>query len=516
MKMKQTLKQIALAGVLATATLMAQTPYDEGQKAIRDQRWTEAADQFEQAIESDRERADSATYWRAYALYQAGRDREAERELRRLERKYPDSRWVKEGQALRIEHQDSEQSIEQAAAGDSVMDDELRLFALAQLMDRDPERAMPLVLDLVHNAKSESVQKDALFVLAMSERPEALQTVAAVARDSGNPELQVAAIHILGSVSTEESLPLLADLYSENSATEVKEAVIHAYISSDQPQQLVALFGTEADPELQRSMIHSLGAMDATAELQALYPTLQNKELRVAVIEAFSIAGDSAMLKQVLDSETDPEIRRAALFGIAMEDGEDAVSYLETLYANAKSSEEKNVILQALTMMDDARDLTMKIIRTETDPALQRQAIQTLGEQDGVEQLKELYATLNDQDARRTVLEAMSIADDSESLVRVLQSEQDEELRITAIKFLGVAGDEPARNYLASLYPTGSSAEKSAVIQSMMIMEDTEGLIALMKQEKDPELKRQMLQMLTLIDSEESNQYLFEMLENDG
>jgi len=515
MEMKQTLMQLALAGLLATASLMAQTPYDEGQKAIRDQRWAEAADQFELAIESDREQADSATYWRAYALFQAGRDREAERELRRLERKYPDSRWVREGQALRIEHQDGERVIEQAASDDSVMDDELRLFALAQLMDRDPERALPMVLDLVHNADSQNIRQDALFVLAMSEEPEAMRTLAGVARDSGDPELQVAAIHILGSVSTDESLPLLAELYSANAAPKVREAVIHAYIGSDQPQRLVTIFESETDPELRQSIIHSLGAMDATDELQALYPTLQDKEQRVAVIEAFSIAGDSAMLKQVLDSEADPEIRRAALFGIAMEDGEEAVSYLETLYASAKSSEEKNAILQALTMMDDARDLTMKIIRTESDPELQRQAIQTLGVQDGVEQLEELYASLTDRDARRTVLEAMSIADSSDSLIRVLQGEQDEDLRITAINYLGVAGDEPAGNYLDSLYSTGSKAEKSAVIQSMMIMDDTEGLINLMKQEKDPDLKRQILQMLTVMDSEESNQYLFEMLEKD-
>lgn len=516
MPMTQTLKQIALASLLATATLMAQTPYDEGQKAIRDQRWSEAADQFELAIESDREQADAATYWRAYALFQSGRDREAERELRRLERKFPDSRWVNEGQALRIEHQDSERSIDEATSGDSVMDDQLRLFALAQLMERDPERAMPLLLDLVHNADSEKVREDALFVLAMSEEPEALRTLAEVARDSGNPSLQVSAIQILGSASTGESLPLLTSLYTDSATPEVKEAVIHAHIASDQPQSLVAIFEAESNPELRRSIIHSLGAMGATAELQALYPALQDPELRVAVIEAYSIAGDNAMMKQVLDSETDPDIRRAALFGIAMEGGTDAVSYLETQYDQANSAEEKNTILQALTMMDGAKDLVLKIIRTETDPALQRQAIQTLGVLDGSEELEALYSSLSDSDARRTVLEAMAIADDSAGLVRVLQSEQDEEMRLAAINYLAVADGEAAGQYLASLYSSGSREEKSAIIQAMMIMDDTEGLIELLKQENDPELKREMLQMLTLMDSEESNQYLFEMLEKDG
>ena len=44
----------------------------------------------------------------------------------------------------------------------------------------------------------------------------------------------------------------------------------------------------------------------------------------------------------------------------------------------------------------------------------------------------------------------------------------------------------------------------------------SKGLISLMKTETDPELKREMLQMLTMMDSEEADQYLFEMLEKKG
>ena len=43
-----------------------------------------------------------------------------------------------------------------------------------------------------------------------------------------------------------------------------------------------------------------------------------------------------------------------------------------------------------------------------------------------------------------------------------------------------------------------------------------EGLISLLKNETDPELKREMLQMLTIMDSEEADKYLFELLEKKG
>ena len=48
----------------------------------------------------------------------------------------------------------------------------------------------------------------------------------------------------------------------------------------------------------------------------------------------------------------------------------------------------------------------------------------------------------------------------------------------------------------------------------MMIMDNAKGLIDLMKTETNPELKREILQMLVVMDSEESDEYLFKMLEN--
>jgi len=132
MLMNKILKQTILASVLLAATVMAQTPYDEGQKALREQNWTEAADQFKQAIKEDKDNADASMYWRAHALYKAGRKNQAERQVRSLERKHPDSRWVKEARVLQIEHDGSEPVLTDAT-DESVLDEELRLFALAQI-----------------------------------------------------------------------------------------------------------------------------------------------------------------------------------------------------------------------------------------------------------------------------------------------------------------------------------------------------------------------------------------------
>src|SRR5210317_1760724 len=104
MSISTILQKTILATALIAVTAMAQTPYDDGQRALRERDWTQAAEYFEQAIEADENTADASMYWRAYALYEAKRNREAERQLRKLERSYPDSPWLKEAQVLRIEH----------------------------------------------------------------------------------------------------------------------------------------------------------------------------------------------------------------------------------------------------------------------------------------------------------------------------------------------------------------------------------------------------------------------------
>jgi len=256
--------------------------------------------------------------------------------------------------------------------------------------------------------------------------------------------------------------------------------------------------------------------MEASSELQSLYGTVQDRETKVSIIEALSIAGQSEMLKQVLAEESDPELRRAAIYGIAMEDDGDAGALLQALYENASSVEEKSTILEALSIMDEAKPLALTILRTEQDPELQNKAIQVLGIMEATEELGALYGNMTTRESRVAILEAMSIAEDTSGLMKVLETEQDEDLRAVAIQSLAISEGEGVADYLVGIYSTASREEKSAVIQSMMITEDTEALLSLLKTEQDPELKREMMQMLTIMGSAESDEYLFELLEKNG
>jgi outer membrane protein assembly factor BamD (BamD/ComL family) len=443
----------ALACTLAATVAMAQTPYDEGQKALRDQQWMDAVEQFEQAAEQQESQADAATYWMAYAYFKANRAKEAERELRRLERKYPDSPWLKEAQALRLEHQDPERAAAKIADGELQLDDEMKLFALMQLMERDPARATPLVMDLAQNAASENTRRDALFLLAMSD--------------------------------DENSRGLLFDFARDSK-----------------------------DPELQRQAIEMLGVLEATDELRRLYPT-QDAATKARIIESLSVAGDTGMLRQVLENETDPELRKAAIFGIALNDDDGAGEFAEEIYRSAESVDEKMSVLDSMVMMDDAREMALDILRTESDPRLQVHAIHVLGVMEATGELGELYDQSSDQAVRSAIIEALSIAEDGDALIRIAEQETDPKLRAVAVQSLAVNGSPEASKYLLEMYHDAPYDEKAEIIRSMLILEDSDALLALMKQEEDPRLKREMLQILVVMGSDEIDDELFQMLETE-
>jgi HEAT repeat protein len=511
MTVDKILRKLVLASAIATVSAFAQTPYDEGQKALREQRWMEASHHFEQAAEatgSGQTEVAAAMYWRAHALYKAGHQGDAARQVLELERKHPESHWLAEARALQIEHQGS--------IDDATAEDELRLFALSQLLERDFDRALPLVMDILRNSASGDVRQDALFILGMSDSPEAQRLIAEAARDSSNPELQVNAVLMLAMAGSDTSLELLQGLYTESAKREIKQAVLHAYLNAQTPGPLVEILRWETDPEMQRDLIYALGTMEATSELHELYPKLNSSETRMAAVEAFAIAGDGEMLRQVLETETDPELRMMAIQGLAIQGGDDSSELIRAQYAKATSNEEKFMVLEAMAIHGGAADLALQVVRTETDPELQQMAIQILGVSGSTTELAELYDSVTDVETRMMILQSMAIAGDTRSIRKALETEQNPEIKVAAIHAIAIGKDDDSAQFLAGLYSGGTPEEKSAVIQSMMILDNAGGLISLIRQENDPSLKREMMEMLSVMDSEEADEFLFEMLENRG
>src|SRR5438876_3134172 len=120
--------------------------YQKGLKAMDQRQWEEAIETFDEVIEMGGSRVDGAWYYKGYAQNKLG-DREGALEsLARLLKEFPDSRWIKDGKALRVEIREA--SGEAVDPGEPV-DEELKLIAVNSLMHTDPEKALPVLQKLL-------------------------------------------------------------------------------------------------------------------------------------------------------------------------------------------------------------------------------------------------------------------------------------------------------------------------------------------------------------------------------
>ncbi|MBV9508270.1 MAG: HEAT repeat domain-containing protein [Acidobacteriia bacterium] len=233
--------------------------YETGQRALDRSQWEQALADFTRVANGGGSRADGALYWKAYVLNKLGRRDEALAAISDLRKSNTKSRWLDDAGALEIQ---IKQQAGQTVSPDGQPDEELKLIALNAFVSSDPDRALPLIENLLKSAQSPRIKERALFVLAQSNSPRAQQTLDQMARGNGNPDVQLRAIQYLGLSHSQSSGQVLADIYGGTSDTNVKRAVLHALRTEDRNGRiLVDLARKERDPEMKRQIVQQLSTM---------------------------------------------------------------------------------------------------------------------------------------------------------------------------------------------------------------------------------------------------------------
>jgi HEAT repeat protein len=256
--------------------------------------------------------------------------------------------------------------------------DQLKITALEALISAPPERALPRVRKVLEENNSDEVKESALFILSQIDTQEAQSLLVETARASTG-ELQLEAIQMIGVGGHPAALLQLTSLYEAGDA-DVREAVLEAYMIADDVDAVVAIARTTQNDEEFELAVEMLAAMDATEELRSLnlvdrpgmseslihayivtddYASLKTLAMddsdvdrQVDAIEALGIVGDedaAPTLVEIYHGSSDPDVREAALSGLAI--GDHGESVLE-LYRASDSKAEKSELLEYLTIMD--------------------------------------------------------------------------------------------------------------------------------------------------------------------
>ena len=382
---------------------------------------------------------------------QEARDR-AQEKAERLEELYDDGREALDDER----YEQAESKFNQLAQMNGPQTDAAMYWkAYAQSRLGKREAALTTLADMKKRFAQSRWQKDA-GVLELEVKQSSGQPVKP--GDQGDEELKLMAIQGLMNSDPERAMPLLEKVVSGSGTPKEKSRALFVLAQSGSPQgrEIIGRIAKgQSNPELQREAIKYLGLFGGAQSRQVMaevYASNPDASVRRAILRAYMLGGDK-----------------------------------EHLFAAAKS---------------------------EKDESLRREAIRQLGLVHGVSELEQLYQMETSTDLRREILQAFFLAGESGKLVQAAQSEKDPELRRTAIRNLGLIHSDESGKALQAIYSKETDRGlKEDVLNSFFLQGNAAALVAIARNEKDPELKKTAVSKLSLMQSKEATDYLMELLQ---
>src|SRR4051794_674939 len=276
--------------------------------------------------------------------------------------------------------------------------------------------------------------------------------------------------------------------------------------------------GAEADEEIKLIAINSLLQSDPSTALPALQKVLSgNSSVKVKEKALFVLTQNSSpearkLLGTIAANSANPELQMRAIRYVGLMGSDDARKELEGLYNRSSDERVKRAILQSF-MRSGSRSFLLNAAKTEKNPELRAEAIRQLALSGGQDELWQLYGSSNSTEDKSAILKSMFLSQNTARLGELARTEKDPQLRLTAIKSLGLIRDNNSSDTLVSIYKSDSNPEvKSAVLNALFLQQNGKALVDIARSEKNPQLKEKAVQKMSLVHSKEVTDYMLEVL----
>ncbi|HYM59801.1 MAG TPA: HEAT repeat domain-containing protein [Thermoanaerobaculia bacterium] len=340
--------------------------YDQGTDALDDHDWRRAEGLFKGVAQMKLAHADAALYWLAYAQNKMGHRGEALATLVTMQKEYPKSRWSGDAKSLELEiRHASGQRVSPERLGD-----EDRLIILNDLVESEPNRAIPMLVKIIRGEGSPRMKERALFVLTQTGSPEAVTVVGDIAKEEQNEPLRKVAVRYLGTVGSDLSRKILSDVYGTTTDAGVKRIVVRSLITPGDRERLLKLAKSEPNIELRGDALLQLGIVGARGDLAELYTHESSVPLRRRILQSLLVCGSTDKLVEIAQTDKVPELRATAIRNLGLA-GPKTGARLVSLYESDKSPEVRRAAVEALFFQNNLKSL-QDLEKKEKDPALKK------------------------------------------------------------------------------------------------------------------------------------------------
>lgn len=272
------------------------------------------------------------------------------------------------------------------------------------------------------------------------------------------------------------------------------------------------------DEELKLLALQSLMNSDPERAVPMLEKVIQGNSSTKLKDKALFVLSQSGSEKaqQILmglaKANNQPDLQRRAIRYMGMNGNSRNRAVLREIYNSSTDTSVKKTVFQAWLMCGCKEDVA-GLAKTEKNPELRREAIRYLGMMGGRAELLDFYKNSPDKETREAAVGAMLLCGCAHELAEIVQTEKDPDVLDKAINTLGLVGGQESLMALTNLYNSQAPiAQKKKVINALFLHGAGKEMVALARKETNPELKRELIQKMSLMSSPEITEYMMEIL----
>ena len=277
----------------------------------------------------------------------------------------------------------------------------------------------------------------------------------AAAQTDDNDELKIAALEALITAPPERAMPLAARVLQGDHSDEVKERALFILSQIDHPDARQMLLDTahngQGEIRLEAIRMIGIGGDDEALEALAEIYKTGNEEVREAVLEAYLIAGRSDAVLLLAQSASSEEEFEEAVHILA------AMGDLEALRALRGQVGMSESLIEAYAISGDSETL-IELASDGSDPDRQAQAVEALGIVGGSEAdaaLVDIYRNAATDEVREAALDGMLIAGHDEGVLELYRSSNDDAEKKELLEYLVMMGSEEVWDLIDSALMEG-------------------------------------------------------------
>lgn len=274
----------------------------------------------------------------------------------------------------------------------------------------------------------------------------------------------------------------------------------------------------QGDEDLKLMAINSLMGSDPERSVPLLENIIKGnnpprmKEKALFVLAQSKSPKARETVAQLAKGGANPDLQLKAVEYLGVYGGQDNAKLLGDIYSGSSDPAVKRAVLRGY-LISQNKERILAAAKSETNPELRAEAVRLLGAMRAQQELWQLYQGESSADVKRNILHSMAVAGSTDRLADLARSEKDPKLRKEVIQAMGITRSPKASETLLALYgPENDKEVKKTIVAALFVQQNAKALVDLARKESDPEMKRDIVSKLSIMKSKEASDYMLELL----